>query len=92
MYPNLFFALDEVLHLHPALIDQSFQALVQATRANAQFFCSLALGHVRSILQHAQDLEVGVFLILGSTIGHCEVVWQRYRHAASWSAYRDGVL
>ena len=89
---KLVFALAEVMHLHPALVDERFQAIVESTGADAQFFGNLALGHVRVVLQHAQDSEVGVFLELGSAAGHLRGFWPRYRHAMSRSASALGAV
>lgn len=70
---KLVLALAEVLHLDPTLVDQCLQAVVQATRADAEFFGNLALGHVRVVFQHPQDMEVGVFLNLGLAGGHLDL-------------------
>ena len=48
----------EVLHLHPALIHQRLEAIVQPAQADAQLLGHLALGDIRLVLQQAQDLEV----------------------------------
>lgn len=70
---KLVLALAEVLHLDPTLVDQCLQAVVQATRVDAEFFGNLALGHVRVVLKHLQNTKVCVFMNLGLAGGHLEL-------------------
>ena len=56
------FALVEVLHLHPALVHQGFEAIIEPTHADAQFFCQFALREVGVFLQDAHHPEISVFL------------------------------
>ena len=67
---KLILGLTEVLHLQVSLVDQRIEAVIEATDAYTQFFSDLALGHIRIVLQHAQNPKVGVLFKLRSAACH----------------------
>ncbi len=73
---ELILAVQKVLHLHKALVDQGVEAVVQATHAHAEVIGQLALGEIGVFLQDAHDPEMGVFLDLGLAAGHG--LWRRW--------------
>ena len=77
------FRLAEVLHLHPAFVDQGFEAVVKAAHTQAQFLGQFALGQVGVGLQQAHDPKGVVFLGLGGHVDCLAALAMTIKHATA---------
>lgn len=87
------FALTEVLHLDPALFNQSLKTEIDAAKTDAQLLGQDSLAEIRALMQTTQDFELDFLLESSESLyrGYkAQVdtgsVQTRYRRAVSRSA------
>ena len=67
---KLIFTVLKVLHIHKALVEKGFVAVVQPAQAHAELHSQLAFRQIEVFLQDAHDPKMLVFLDLGLTACH----------------------
>ena len=83
-------AVAEVLHFDPAFFHQRLKAIIDATKADPQFFCKRALAEVRVVVQATQDLELEDLLEFVASIVHGDFgTLPPCRFTIGWRGHRN---